>query len=466
MKMKSLCLLLVVLCLFGSSVFADIIIMAVESCRTDVAEPDTNKHDSSKLSIRTSEGDGKAAKSWIKFDLGDLDVDNLESATLTVASNRTKDGNHHFDVSYVNDDCLDNIGWDERSITWNNAPGNDTADLGDLDTTKTTFLTTINFTDVVAGDQFTIDVLATLQADTDGIVQFVFHNSKNLQDLATHDHATVAWRPFIDATEIHKGATDPIPDGTVSVETNLAALSWTNPDPNDPLGSITCDVYFGTDPNRPQMDKVTLAPDASSVDINATNFPTFVPLANRTWYYWFVDCHDPSAGPDGQTFMPGSTWSFYTDDNQQPVVDLGDDLVAWLGMSGTPDEETIALIPVEVSDDGLPDDQTLTVEWTQVANGAPDATINSPNDEVTSVTVTARGVYEFMLTANDGAKETQDTVQVFVGTDPCDASHMSTGDPYKIADENEDCIVDLGDFAAIIAANWLDCSDTLTNCGN
>ena len=153
------------------------------------------------------------------------------------------------------------------------------------------------------------------------------------------------------------------------------------------------------------------------------------------------------------------------DGNQPPVVELGDELVARLGMSGTPDEETIDLIPVEVSDDGLPD-QTLTVTWTQVANGAPNATINPVDQEVTSVTVTAAGVYEFMLTANDGAKETPDTVQVFVGTDPCEASHMSTGDPYNAADENEDCIVDLRDLMAIIVDNWLDCSDTLTSCGN
>lgn len=54
MKMKSACLMLVVLCLFGGSVFADIIIQAVESCRADILEPDTNKHNSSKLSVRTS----------------------------------------------------------------------------------------------------------------------------------------------------------------------------------------------------------------------------------------------------------------------------------------------------------------------------------------------------------------------------------------------------------------------------
>ncbi|MGB2865710.1 MAG: hypothetical protein WBC05_20430, partial [Sedimentisphaerales bacterium] len=86
-----------------AGVFADIIIMADESCRTDFLEPDTNNHNSSKLSIRSDE---KSAKSWIKFDLGELDVGNLETATLTVALHEPKDGDRHFDVSYVNDDCL------------------------------------------------------------------------------------------------------------------------------------------------------------------------------------------------------------------------------------------------------------------------------------------------------------------------------------------------------------------------
>jgi hypothetical protein len=116
------------------AVFADIIINADESCRTDVLNPDTNNHSSSKLSIRSDE---KSAKSWIKFD------------------------------------------------------------LGSLDTSKTTLLTTVNFTDGVPGDPFTIDVLEALQADTDGIVQFVCHNSNGLLQLATHDHGEVTWRPFM-----------------------------------------------------------------------------------------------------------------------------------------------------------------------------------------------------------------------------------------------------------------------------
>jgi len=133
-------------------------------------------------------------------------------------------------------------------------------------------------------------------------------------------------------------------------------------------------------------------------------------------------------------------------------------------MSGTPGQEIIHLNG-SVIDDGLPKPPgKLTVQWTQVENGAPQVTISPDNVAQTTVTVTARGVYEFMLTADDGGRASEDTFRVTVGNHACDASHMSTGAPYNAADQNNDCIVDLADFAVIIAANWLDCTDTLTNC--
>ncbi|MBN1124476.1 MAG: DNRLRE domain-containing protein [Sedimentisphaerales bacterium] len=440
-------------------------IPAEVSCRTEGGtRADENRSDSSKLSVRASSNGGK---SWIKFNLGDLDVGSLETAMLTVSLHEGKDGNQRCDVSYVNDDYRENIDWGERDITWNNAPGNNPDDLGLLDPTQTTLLTTIEFTDGMAGDSFDIDVLEALQNDTDGIVQFVLHNSPNLLNFSTHDHDVEAQRPVINVTERLKGARNPIPAHRANtIPTSLSALSWTNPDPNTPGNSIFCDVYFGTDPNRMQMDIVMLDADVSSIELSAANFPSFVPLANRTTYYWIVDCHDPSLGEPPADLILGSTWNFYTNNNDAPIVDAGPDQVAWLGMSGTPGQEVILLEGV-TSDDGLPNPPgAYTVQWTQVANGAPGLTISPDNTETTSVTIRARGTYEFMLTADDSEWQTSDTVQIVVGDNPCDASHLNTGDPYNAADQNEDCIVDLEDFVALIAVNWLDCTDVLTGCGN
>jgi hypothetical protein len=459
-KMKKLCLLLLVIGILNSGVLGvGVSIPATVSCRTEGGATNENKNmsDNNKLSVRaTSNGN----KSWIKFTGLTLDVSNLRTATLTVSLHELKAGVQRFDVSYVNDSCIDNINWAETAITWNNAPGNDTAVLGLLDSTKTTLLTTVNFTDGAIGQSFVINVLPALQADTDGIVQFVLHNSPNLLQLSTHDNATAAKRPVLNVTFIPEGADYPNPDNGARVETTLPSLSWTTPEPNLPDTPITCDVYLGyllpgqTEPNRPQMDKVTLDADVTTVDINTTNFPNFGNLANNTTYYWFVDCHDSSHNP---VIIPGEKWSFYTDNNEPPVVNAGTDQITWglpklINLDGT------------VTDDGLPT-PALTYLWERIM-GPATAVINSPTAVDTSVTITERGDYQFRLTASDGVKQTSDTVQIVVGTNACDASHLDTGAAYNAADQNQDCLVDISDLKSLIIDDWLHCTDTLDDCGN
>lgn len=143
--------------------------------------------------------------------------------------------------------------------------------------------------------------------------------------------------------------------------------------------------------------------------------------------------------------------------NPVPNVDAGDDLVTWLGNSGTSGQETVSL------DGTVTDDGSYTVLWTQVDNGAPTVTIHNDDQEDTSVTITQQGVYEFMLTANDGTGQSSDTLEVIVGINACKASHLSTGDDYSASDLNQDCIVDILDIASF-AAKWLNCTDKLFSC--
>ncbi|HUV63391.1 MAG TPA: hypothetical protein VMW24_05800, partial [Sedimentisphaerales bacterium] len=42
---------------------------------------------------------------------------------------------------------------------------------------------------------------------------------------------------------------DPNPKEGSTVPEGPTRLQWTLPEPNDPAGIITCDVYFGTNPN-------------------------------------------------------------------------------------------------------------------------------------------------------------------------------------------------------------------------
>jgi hypothetical protein len=107
-------------------------------------------------------------------------------------------------LSAVNDDYTDNIDWGETDITWNNAPGNYTSSDGvnpdaaitvdqlqdELDPTKTTQIGIVDYSagsGGLAGDQFFMDVLSILQAETDGIVQFVLHGAGGSTNFTTHD---------------------------------------------------------------------------------------------------------------------------------------------------------------------------------------------------------------------------------------------------------------------------------------
>jgi hypothetical protein len=250
-------------------------------------------------------------------------------------------------------------------------------------------------------------------------------------------------------------ANTPVPADGTTVDTSLALLDWTNPDPVVAGNSVYCDVYLGTAADRASMDKVTLGNDISQVDINTTNFPTYGVLVNQTQYHWAVDVHD-----DAGNLRTGAMWSFTASHNDAPVVNAGPDQVVWLGAGGVAGQEVVYL------DGTTSDDGPYTVTWTQVANGAPTVTITPNNVDDTSVTVTARGTYQFRLTASDGVLQTSDTVQVIVGASSCDASHLSTGAPYNAADQNHDCVVNMTDFAVLIVADWLTCTDRLTNCGN
>jgi hypothetical protein len=255
-------------------------------------------------------------------------------------------------------------------------------------------------------------------------------------------------------------AQSPVPADQSVLLSSPLTLGWTNPDPNDGVSPITCTIYLGTDPNRPQMDSVTLAPDASTVAINAANFRTFgvQPLMNKTTFYWVVDCDDPSADPaDGL----GLFWKFSTDFNNAPSVDAGPSQAVWLGKSGTAGQEAVALAG-SVSDDGLPNPPGVcTLLWSQVSGPAAVTPVPA-NTAASTATITVAGTYVFRLSADDGDKQAEDTVQIIVGTDSCHASYLN-GTNYNSKDFNTDCLVDLSDFMDF-AADWLLCTNTQEGC--
>ncbi len=295
----SISLALMLSLILGSAAWAQVYITASSSCRTEIQNADTNRSDSSKLSVRADE---KSAKSWIKFDLDGLDVTSLKSATLTVTLHEGKSGDRNFDISAVNDDCTDNIDWAEREITWNNAPGNDTESYTDLDASKTTLVATVEFTDGEAGDAFTVDILEILESDSDGIVQFVLHNSNGLMNFATHDHSETDYQPYITAeVGARSQARKPYPTNDSTDIYQSTTLGWT---PGAFVGSLSPkhQIFFGTD-----FNDVNDAVDGVTQDSNEYSIPE-APLAFNTTYYWRVDEANSTTGWDR-----GSVWAFTTE---------------------------------------------------------------------------------------------------------------------------------------------------------
>lgn len=209
-KMKKAILAVLIATLFLVPAVRGGVMYAVNSSRTslnntsDGSQPrvDSVKSDSSKLSVR---GDAKAAKSWIGFDVSELDISLLTEAQLRITLHADKD--NRCSLSAVNDDqTTGNLALD-GSLTWNNAPGNYTSTDGiitdqagvttdmlqdELDPTMTTLIGTVDYSagnGGVAGDQFFIDVLSILQADTDGYVLFVLHGAGGDTSFSTHDYS-------------------------------------------------------------------------------------------------------------------------------------------------------------------------------------------------------------------------------------------------------------------------------------
>jgi len=327
---------LLLLAMPAPAVFASIIIDPAESCRAERDRPDENRRSGTKLVVKGSK------KSWIKFDLGALDVDHLETATLMVAAIDDESGNS-CDLSVVNDSYTTGIDWTSDDLAWNNAPANDT--LSDSALTTDATLVANFAVDGSAGTLFAVDILAALQADTDGIVQFVVHNSTGGQiSFAPHDHPEAAWRAFIEATEGTGGqARNPYPASGATDVSLTPILTWTS---GEYVGgsSPTHTVFFSEDFNNVNDGIGGIVQSTGSYDPGRLNLDTT--------YYWRVD--EVSGAPDF-TVYPGKVWSFTTEPAGYPIANII--ATASSSFSGQGPDNT-------VNGSGLSDDLHSTVTQT------------------------------------------------------------------------------------------------------
>lgn len=515
--MKRICIL-IMLCIIGDFVLAkpvyqDVYVPNVQGVglRANPSTQTVTSRSTDKAFLRSASMTD-CGKLWIQFDLTDIWENYGKEKVVSARFKQWSENGtgRRFSVAGVLDDPTGvTEEWTEAGLDWVTAPANNPASHNTIDLTKVYGGAALWIRDGSA-DSITIDLgtaqqvppgLGTnfdqcasyetvdnplktmantniynfLMTDTDGKVTLIVWDHYNSNQnwwignppaydndpfetppLLTADGRRVRNSPSLILELPPLGADNPEPYHEDIVKSDLAQLSWTNPASANP---VICTVYLGTgtEPNRLAMDSITLAPNATSVAINTTNFPTKGNLKDLTQYWWIVDCDDTPA-PD-PNIIEGMPWTFFVNNNNPPVVDAGPDQVVWM-----PDPNGVLVnLDGTVTDDGLPVGASLTYKWTRVSGPAtvvitPDTTVD------TSVTLTVRGTYVFQLAANDTNMTGLDTVQVIVGNNSCDASHLSTGAPYDQVDVNQDCIVDLLDFYVAIAEDWLVCTDTLTNC--
>jgi hypothetical protein len=177
-------------------------ISAVTSSRTSMSTPTASYFDASKLTVKSS--GSNIDKCWVKFDLANIGkggiadylVGGLRNSHVVIDSAVVSlylldpTAARTFDVSYLNDSTKENIGWvgsktDAMALTWNNAPGNDTASASALLASKVQYVGNFSVP-ATDGYRVQIDIKNFISDDSDGIVQLVLHNSSGQVDIAAH----------------------------------------------------------------------------------------------------------------------------------------------------------------------------------------------------------------------------------------------------------------------------------------
>ena len=288
-------------------------------------------------------------------------------------------------------------------------------------------------------------------------------------------------------------APDPA-DGKV-VGSGLTALSWSNPDPNDPADTITCDVYFldaglveltqdpnmGPDVTDPGVDKIAENITAETLDLNNA-LVTVLPLQDDHYYYWAVHATDPHADPNGNPLTTqGDPWYFFTGDAppepNQPVDQymwLTQDDSAVPGGDGPSNLRYFEVTATYTDDDksSIVDVNFVNENWDWANGELGIVEVSEDHNEATkTVTAVYRTIYEeggdpnnttvipglwnIRLDVTDGTGTVQGATGYHRIVETCGQAAFE--DPTDLFngyyDVNGDCIISLPDFAAF-AEQW------------
>ena len=218
-------------------------------------------------------------------------------------------------------------------------------------------------------------------------------------------------------------------------------LSWDAP------SGVTPDSYTFTmranDPNFAAGGNIIDGVSVTPVDPTTTY--ALDTLDFETTYYWKVDV---VAGVDTHV---GNVWSFTTKAlDAPPVVEAGDNILTTLELAGS------LAMGGSVTDDGT---SALTIDgWeafeASAGGSTTKVTFADASDPATTVTISEPGTYILKLTATDALGSVSDQKEITVYADACDAAKATGEWTVNHYDRNEDCIVDMTDFA-VFATEWL-----------
>ena len=280
--------------------------------------------------------------------------------------------------------------------------------------------------------------------------------------------------------------------------TPVTALSWTNPPPLNGTDPLTVDVKFEREPGGVFDPNWTNPSTASGIDIETitlssmTNPPT-LPLPDDSLYSWQVTVDDPNTSyGGGHVITESNVWTFETGD-AKPIIQAPADQYMWIDQEDGDGDPTIRTFTVTTTytDDGksaIVDANFTTPNWLW-ENGYPGvievSDVHTPDapDASGAQSGTVVATYKTVALGDDPARPTEETtipgwwnmiLEVTDATDRtttgnygfnyiaenCGDAAAAGGDLAFEAsdgayDVNDDCIINIVDFAAL-AAKWLD----------